>query len=671
MGHHFFVRLTFFATIFICYSAEASAANLSAPASLAATTRSATEIDLHWVDPNTSERRQLIERSLDPVSEFVQIATVPRNRESYRDLSLASGATYYYRVRAVARTGEFSPYSNVVRVVPPLSGGGDVTAPSVPPGLTATAASCSQVNLSWGASTDTGGSGLAGYKVFRGGVQIGTTANTTYSNTGLTASTAYSFTVAAYDNAGNTSAQSTAAPATTPACSTFGTQMWSKNIGGPAAGDSAKVAAVAVDTNGNVVITGTFAGTIDLGNGPLRSTDDVDIFVGKYASNGAPLWVKQFGASSQDGVKNESNGIAVDGSGNVYITGTFYPTLDFGGGALVSSSSTDTFVVKFAADGTHVWSRNFPSLSGDSGKAIAVDPAGNVIVAGFLSGWVDFGGGVLRSAGSADIYVAKFSSAGAHIWSKIFGDLNPQFPKSIATDTHGNVLVTGYFQGTVDFGGGPLTSAMNPVSGLSNDAFLVKLSPDGAHLWSKSFGDLEGLEQQGYSVASDLSDNVVVTGYVVGTVDFGGGPLSQVGNQDVFIARYASSGQHLWSKRFGAAGNVDFIQYGTGVATDSGGNVTLTGYVRGPVDFGGGVLPTSDLSYISDAFIAQFQPDGSHRWSKRYGDSQSQYGRGVATDAGGNVLAIGEFLGSIDFGGGPSTTPGTVNTHVYLVKLSP
>src|SRR5262245_59266314 len=88
----------------------------------------------------------------------------------------------------------------------------------MPTGLTSSAAGCSHINLSWTASTDTGGSGLAGYKVFRNGVQIATTSVASYNSTGLAASSSYSFTVAAYDNAGNTSGQSTSASATTPTC---------------------------------------------------------------------------------------------------------------------------------------------------------------------------------------------------------------------------------------------------------------------------------------------------------------------------------------------------------------------------------------------------------------------------------------------------------------------
>src|SRR5204862_117432 len=93
----------------------------------------------------------------------------------------------------------------------------DTTAPSVPTGLTAAAASSSQINLSWTGSTDTGGSGLAGYKVYRAGVQVATSVSTSYSDTGRSASTQYCYTVAAYDGAGNTSSQTAQVCVTTPA----------------------------------------------------------------------------------------------------------------------------------------------------------------------------------------------------------------------------------------------------------------------------------------------------------------------------------------------------------------------------------------------------------------------------------------------------------------------
>ena len=210
-------RLAIYSIVLCCtHLRTTSAAQLDAPSSLVATPTSSSQINLTWVDNSSSENRFAIERSNDPITGFAHVGTVSRNIASYADLGLTPSTTYYYRVRAIAPGGGLSSYSSVASATTlNLS---DSAAPSVPAGLTATASSCSQVNLSWTAATDTGGSGLAGYKVFRGGVQIATTTSTSYSNTGLSASTPYSFTVAAYDNAGNTSAQSTAASATTPTC---------------------------------------------------------------------------------------------------------------------------------------------------------------------------------------------------------------------------------------------------------------------------------------------------------------------------------------------------------------------------------------------------------------------------------------------------------------------
>ena len=111
-------------------------------------------------------------------------------------------------------------------------------------------------------------------------------------------------------------------------------------------------------------------------------------------------------------------------------------------------------------------------LRGDSDSqapgAVAVDASGNVVLTGTFYGTVDFGGGALTSAGSGDIFVAKFGSGGAHLWSKRFGDGDYQYGIAVAVDASENAIVTGYFFGTVDFGGGAFTSAG------SQDIFVVK-----------------------------------------------------------------------------------------------------------------------------------------------------------------------------------------------------
>jgi len=249
---------------------------------------------------------------------------------------------------------------------------------------------------------------------------------------------------------------------------------------------------------------------------------------------GSHLWSKRFGSTGED----SGHGVAVDSSGNVVVTGFFQGTVDFGGGGLTSAGELDIFVAKFSgADGSHLWSKRFGSTAFEEGREVAVDGSGNVVVTGLFEGTVDFGGGGLTSVGRYDrhdIFVAKFSGAnGSHLWSKRFGSAD-FFDAGVGTavDSSGNVVVTGWFTGTVDFGGENLTSA-----GI-DDVFVAQFSgADGSHLWSKRFGSTGN--DEGLGVAVDGSGNVLVTGYFTGTVDFAGGGLTSAGNSDIFVAKLA------------------------------------------------------------------------------------------------------------------------------------
>jgi len=369
---------------------------------------------------------------------------------------------------------------------------------------------------------------------------------------------------------------------------------------------------------------------------------------------GGLLWANRFGSS--DGDNGHAN--AVDANGDVLVTGYFTGTVDFGGGPLTSAGGYDIYVAKFSGvDGAHLWSRRFGSTSHDVGYGIAADGSGNVLVSGYIQGTVDFGGGPLTSAGSYDIFVVKLSGAnGAHLWSKRFGDTDYDLGYDVAADTSGNVLLAGNFSGTVDFGGGPLTSAG------SRDIFVAKFSgADGSHLWSKRLGAAD--YDVPYAVAADGSGNVIVTGSFYDTVDFGGGPLTSAGSYDIFVAKFSGvDGAHLWSRQFGGP-NQDT---GNGVAVDGSGNVLVTGEFMGPVNFGGGPL-TSAGSF--DIFVAKFSGvDGTHLWSKRFGDTGDDGGRPIAVDGSGNVLVTGYFCGTVDFGGGPLTSAACGD--IFVAKFS-
>jgi len=238
---------------------------------------------------------------------------------------------------------------------------------------------------------------------------------------------------------------------------------------------------VAVDANGNVIVVGSFQmyAMDATGNILLTSAGGSDIFIVKYSATGVRQWIKGLGGPSED----IAYGVAVDSAGNIVVTGAFAGTVDFGGGPLTSAGSYDLFLAKYSPTGAHLWSKSLGSTDLDTAYAVAVDrsvgsnglPVDNIVIAGAFQGTSSFGGAPLTSAGLRDILVAKYSSAGTHLWSKSFGSTADDIAYGVAVDASGNAFVTGYFQGTVDFssglGGGTLTSA-----GVV-DVFLLSLAP--------------------------------------------------------------------------------------------------------------------------------------------------------------------------------------------------
>ena len=193
----------------------------STPANLTSTATLATQINLSWTasTDNVGVAGYKVERCLGAgCANFAQIATP--TGAAFNDIGLAAATSYSYRVRAVDAAGNNSAYSNVFSAT--TLAAADTTPPTAPTNLTASAASASQINLTWAASTDN--VGVTGYKVERCSgaacanfVQIATPTGITFNDTGLTASTPYSYRVRANDAAGNNSGYSNSASATTPA----------------------------------------------------------------------------------------------------------------------------------------------------------------------------------------------------------------------------------------------------------------------------------------------------------------------------------------------------------------------------------------------------------------------------------------------------------------------
>ena len=506
---------------------------------------------------------------------------------------------------------------------------------------------------------------MAGYRVYQSGSLIGSTALTNYANTGLTANVQYCYTVAAYDNAGNVSAQTVQVCAVTQDTSSS-SQPWSKRFGSTA-GDSGQ--AVAFDANGNMYATGNFQGTTNFGCGAVSSNGASysDVFLAKYSSDGSCLWSKRLGGLYGD----RGTGVTVDISNNVivagivdgYVSGT---TVDFGGGPVAIYRDPNIFVAKYAADGTYQWAKTFGSSSGGSQNqpnAVAVNASGEVAVTGSFQNTINFGGGAITANGVPSIFVVKLAATGAHLWSKGMGSTGPDYGRGVAFDPSGNVVVTGSFNygspgpDSVNFGCGAMTS----VGG--DDIFVVKYAPSGSCLWSRQFGD--SYQQNAQAVATDASGNILLTGAFFGTLNFGGSNLVNTNFMfpDILIAKLNASGGHIWSKGIGSTSS----DQGVGIAVDSSGNAVVAGFFLGTVEFGGGPLAAG---WGVTTFVARYaSANGAYQSARAFPGTDSNRANGVAVDRNGNVGVAGYFGGTVDFGQGGLTSAGGLDG--FLLKLAP
>lgn len=303
-----------------------------------------------------------------------------------------------------------------------------------------------------------------------------------------------------------------------------------------------------------------------------------------------------------------------------------------------------------------VWSRAFGDASGQYARSVAVDADGNVLVAGQFEGTVDFGGGPLVATGtSVDAFVAKFDRYGTHLWSKRFPGEGNQFAMAIDVDARGGVVVAGRAFGSIDLGGGALASRG------SDDVFVARLDADGEHVWSKIFGG-SGADRCD-RIAVGPTGDVLVAGGFHGSVDFGAGPLTSAGMRDAFVlALGGEDGRTRFAVRAGGPGDDQAFA----VAADATGDLFLAGQFSGAIELGGGQLESAGLT---DVFLARLGPSGDHVWSARFGGAEADEAHDVAVDqATGDVVLTGTFASTLDLGGGPLESAGA--RDLFVARLS-
>ncbi|MBI3500343.1 MAG: gliding motility-associated C-terminal domain-containing protein [Bacteroidetes bacterium] len=287
------------------------------------------------------------------------------------------------------------------------------------------------------------------------------------------------------------------------------------------------------------------------------------------------------------------------------------------------------------------WAKKGNGTGADAGWSVATDKAGNVYVAGnFSSLSINFNGITLynASAGASDIFLVKYDSFGNVLWAKRAGGKGNDGCWGIATDASGNICMTGFFYSSpITFG----TINLYNVSG-SSDVFTAKYSPSGTVLWAQEGGGTNSNTSCGYSVATDISGNVYITGiFLAPSIVFGSDTLHNTGNYqwyNVFLVKYTSAGGEVWAKSMGGVGQ----SQGFGVTTDAGGNVIFTGAFWSPtIPFGSFIL-TNTSSGGGNIFIAKYDAAGNALWAKNFGNGYNE-SYSVTTDTWGNAYITGYF----------------------------
>lgn len=383
-----------------------------------------------------------------------------------------------------------------------------------------------------------------------------------------------------------------------------GSPLWLKRFGG---NFSDEAHAMAIDHVGNLYITG-FASSdtayFDTVKVPCTSKQ---IIVAKLNSNGDCIWSKQAGAANY--AEDIGNGISVDTVGNVYVTGNFRGSSNFGNGITVASvinpgfgsPSIDAFIAKYNSSGLCQWVKTGGSYQDEHGNAIVVDKAGNAYVTGlFMSNSVFSGVTISAASGYPDGFIAVYNSSGALTNLKKISSTDYEACYGITLDGQGNFYITGIADGNAFF------DSLQIQNHGSYDMFVAKYTTSGTVQWVRTTKGSQW--EEGSDVRCDVDGNVYVAGnfYAFGTTPFPPYPFPAMGSYDLFVAKYNRHGEFQWAQRGGSPQE----DYALALATTDSGKVYFTGSYADNLTLGNSYLPnTTGPGGWTDMYYACIRTD--------------------------------------------------------------
>jgi hypothetical protein len=389
------------------------------------------------------------------------------------------------------------------------------------------------------------------------------------------------------------------------------------------------------DNAGNCYLAGFFDTSLTIDSEILVSYGGFDIFVAKFDPDGNVLWARNAGGTDLD----EAHSLAVDGSGNCYITGYFGGVATFGTETVTTEyGDREVFVAKYDSDGTILWVKQAEgtALKWDWGMGIAADIEGNCFVTGYFESRAVFDNEELISLGGHDVFVVKYDPDGNVLWAKQAGGIDWDEGNNIAVDRWGNCYVTGYFGATANFGTVTLVSNLG-----EREIFIARFDNDGDVVWAKQAAGTALRWNTGWDIDVDCSGNSYITGYFEEVTSFDGITLTGRGGRDVFVAKYDINGNVIWVDQTGGS---DWDE-GRGIAIDRQGHCLVTGYFMGTATFGNNQFVSTDYR---DIFISSYDISYTENcWADLDGDGdvdivdvQMVAGRWGAKTGDANYLAV-------------------------------
>uniref|UniRef100_A0A7C4MN41 Uncharacterized protein n=1 Tax=Desulfatirhabdium butyrativorans TaxID=340467 RepID=A0A7C4MN41_9BACT len=376
-------------------------------------------------------------------------------------------------------------------------------------------------------------------------------------------------------------------------------------------------------------------------------------------------WHAFYGSGSED----YGYGIAVDTSGNVYVTGKSYVSWNGDGDTAPKhphSGYIDMVVLKLDKEGLYQWHTFYGSKEFDEGLGIAVDISGNVYVTGqSVASWNGDGGTAPKHphSGNFDMVVLKLDKEGLYQWHTFYGSYSDG--QDIAVDGSGNVYVTG--RSYVSWNGDGGTAPKHPHSG-NYDMVVLKLDKKGLYQWHTFYGSSS--DDYGNGIAVDSSGNVYVTGgsYASWNGDGNTAPKHpHSGNYDMVVLKLDMKGLYQWHTFYGSR----YIDHGYDIAVDISGNVYVSEGSSASWNGDGDTSPIHPYSGNYDMVVLKLGKDGLYQWHTFYGSSSDDYGYGIAVDISGNVYVSG---GSYASWRGDSNTapihPYSGNYDMVVLKLA-